>query len=197
MSRLIVIYLLLSLAWMPLWSEKSPAKADSFDELVRVYRDSVANFQPDECYYDFYEVVLEKWGESQTNLVIMPEAVAAVIAYDKLDGAYSEGVAFWLNEIFKANPSQIDVLYSLLNLDNSDEYKSVGRQLADLFFYEALRDELYKDNFQSRAEEYIEAVNRSYPQFKSFAEKTGLKIELIDGCLYVDGNDYEDPKLIR
>ncbi|MBD5174757.1 MAG: hypothetical protein HDT06_02925 [Bacteroidales bacterium] len=182
-------------------STKSESTGVDFEALVDAYGDSIALFNTVADYrgryYDFGEVIINKWAECQRHGVIHADAVATVVvAGHYLDGAVSEGVASSLLDIVARDSTQFEVLASILKLEQSEKYKQTAIELAKLFFFNALREEIYKDSGIREADKYINEVFKTYPTFKPFLNKIGMKIEAVDGIIYMDGIELGSPDTI-
>lgn len=154
----------------------------SFEKLVQVYQDSISTF--DKCE----EIVLRKWTECLDKGVIQADAVAATVASESyLDGAVSEGVGRALFEIVSRDSTQINTLATILNLQNSGKYEKTAEQLAELFFFESLCTEVYKDGGCRRAKDYINDMAKHYPSYHRFITEIGIDIKVINGLIYFNG----------
>lgn len=202
MRKILIFSLVISLSSISFINMSCDSRRESdirdFDSLVDAYRDSSAHFNSIEAYrenyYDFGEVIISKWNDCRQNGSVQAEAVAAIAADGHyLDGSVSECVASSLYDIVAQDPIQFEVLASILNLDKSDEFKHTALQLAELFFFFAVNEEIYKDGAKRQAEEYIHDIYKLYPTFNHFSEKAGMKIQVTDGSIYINGKELGSP----
>ena len=167
---------------------------DAYGDSIALFN-TVADYRG--RYYDFGEVIINKWAECRQTGVIQEDAVATVVvAGHYLDGAVSEGVASSLLDIVARDSTQFEVLASILKLEQSEKYKQTAIELAKLFVFDALREEIYKDSGIREADKYINEVFKTYPTFKPFLNKIGMKIEAVDGIIYMDGIELGSPDSI-